>query len=265
MASFDPGAGLADVLQRRLDSWQTSPPSSQFQAYGPLNMYLTHKYPPSRFLVKPQSLLRATRESDMADMTDDPEEDNDDVTSNDSNESLYSIDSRGVAVLKKHARYPDFSVDRNYGDPNLDEIAVIVEVASMLRIEGETQAFIDEFKDTVRYQLRKYLRRAAWRDSDLVDRCGGHPVLGIGVLGNEVCMLRAYPKTIERQPAAGQPRIVMLKFGSDWYDTIPLTLHITLALRHAGCKADCITERIRRISVEMLEAVSCQEKMAMGA
>ncbi len=59
MASFDPAANLPQRLQCRIDSWETDPPKSQFQVYGPLNAYLQcHKFRSEKFLVKPQALLR---------------------------------------------------------------------------------------------------------------------------------------------------------------------------------------------------------------
>jgi len=41
-----------------MEDWATGPPKSQFQQYGPLNGYLSIKFSPDRFIVKPQTLLR---------------------------------------------------------------------------------------------------------------------------------------------------------------------------------------------------------------
>src|SRR6266576_5288574 len=45
-------------LRSRIESWSYRKPKTQFQQYGPLNAYLSIKFPPDAFLVKPQALLR---------------------------------------------------------------------------------------------------------------------------------------------------------------------------------------------------------------
>lgn len=51
-------ANLPDSLVRRLNKWHLDPPTLQHKAYGFITAYLTALFPPTDFLVKPQSLLR---------------------------------------------------------------------------------------------------------------------------------------------------------------------------------------------------------------
>ena len=51
-------ANLPDSLVRRLNRWHLKPPTLQHKAYGPITAYLAAAFPPTNFLVKPQSLLR---------------------------------------------------------------------------------------------------------------------------------------------------------------------------------------------------------------
>ncbi|KAF8559478.1 hypothetical protein OG21DRAFT_1519345 [Imleria badia] len=58
-------------LRERIESWTYRPPKTQFQQYGPLNAYLSLKFAPDRYLVKPQALLRDmwdTTNMDQADL-----------------------------------------------------------------------------------------------------------------------------------------------------------------------------------------------------
>ncbi|KAJ4472114.1 hypothetical protein J3R30DRAFT_3407621 [Lentinula aciculospora] len=118
---------LPPRLQKHLDHWQTDVPKWQHQVYGPLNSYLTIAFPPSMFIVKPQSLLR----EQSASSPDDNDDDWDEGT------TLDSIDSRGQAVTETRS-YPDFCVDQYWGaddDSNLkaDIIRIIVEVGSRMK------------------------------------------------------------------------------------------------------------------------------------
>jgi hypothetical protein len=49
---------IPHCLRSRIESWIDKPPKTQFHQYGPLNAYLSIKFPPAKFLVKPQALLR---------------------------------------------------------------------------------------------------------------------------------------------------------------------------------------------------------------
>ncbi|KAJ3821812.1 hypothetical protein F5880DRAFT_1732486 [Lentinula raphanica] len=55
---FTPNLSMPTRLQTRLDDWSESPPKWQHKAYGPFNGYLSLRFPPDKFLVKAQSLLR---------------------------------------------------------------------------------------------------------------------------------------------------------------------------------------------------------------
>lgn len=49
---------IPDNLRRRFERWDVKPPKSQFQQYGPLTAFLSVKFSPTNFLIKPQALLR---------------------------------------------------------------------------------------------------------------------------------------------------------------------------------------------------------------
>ena len=51
-------ASVPEVLHKRIESWHYVQPKTQFHQYGPLNAYLSLKFPPDKFLVKPQALLQ---------------------------------------------------------------------------------------------------------------------------------------------------------------------------------------------------------------
>jgi hypothetical protein len=51
-------ASVPEVLCKRIKSWHYVQPKTQFHQYGPLNAYLSLRFPPNKFLVKPQALLR---------------------------------------------------------------------------------------------------------------------------------------------------------------------------------------------------------------
>ena len=69
MVLFDPNSHLGGRLQRRIDSWHDNPAKSQFSVYGPLNAYLQgHKFPPGKYLVKPQA--KVSEEQEEAPRTD---------------------------------------------------------------------------------------------------------------------------------------------------------------------------------------------------
>jgi len=57
-------------LRGRIEKWETSPPKTQYQQYGPLNAFLSIKFPPDRFLVKPQALLREIWQNTAPEDTD---------------------------------------------------------------------------------------------------------------------------------------------------------------------------------------------------
>jgi hypothetical protein len=92
---FDPEIGLPSRLQRRLDGWKINPPISQFEAYGPLNAYLTgNKFPTNMFLVKPQKLLRP----ECATSPDIDKELNSDDYNPEADCSFESFDSSGMQL-----------------------------------------------------------------------------------------------------------------------------------------------------------------------
>jgi hypothetical protein len=59
-----------EPLRQRIESWHQNPPKTQFQQYGPLNVYLCIKYPPKAFLVKPQALFRDLWTTDKMEQED---------------------------------------------------------------------------------------------------------------------------------------------------------------------------------------------------
>ena len=181
---MDPAAHLPKCLQERLDSWMQSPPKWQHQAYGPLNAYFSLKFPPSRFLVKPQALLR----------TEAPQADDDDEAGD---QSFDSIDSHVWSCLCKDALhwpnvkgakvtsarlYPDFNIDQYWGaddDTNKrpDIVRLVVEVASLKKNSPHAG---DLHAEAV-LQLRNYLETVGERwDKRLV---------GLAILGKEAYLM----------------------------------------------------------------------------
>jgi hypothetical protein len=61
---------IPDRLRSRIGSWEETTPKTQFQQYGPFNAFLSIKFPPTAFLVKPQALLREMWTQDNMDDAD---------------------------------------------------------------------------------------------------------------------------------------------------------------------------------------------------
>ncbi|CAA7268222.1 unnamed protein product [Cyclocybe aegerita] len=205
MALFDPAARLPRRLQSRLDSWYTDPPKSQFQVYGPLNGYLQgHKFTTTKFLVKPQALLReedaSNTEADTTGSDDAPDDNDNDGDGNNSDndndgvgedEDEYedgyedgdgagdrSFDSQGVSVTDEK-KYPDFTICQYWGpdldiNPKADIIRVIIEVGSDERMLWQV------YRKTVIY--------LEWAGK----RWHGE-VLGIAIVKNRVSLIRNNP------------------------------------------------------------------------
>ncbi len=55
-APNDPDVPMS--LKARIGKWKDSPPSSQFQQYGPLNKYFNRKFKRDTHMTKPQSIFR---------------------------------------------------------------------------------------------------------------------------------------------------------------------------------------------------------------
>ncbi|KAJ3847510.1 hypothetical protein EV368DRAFT_69047 [Lentinula lateritia] len=161
---FAPDLNLPPRLQRRLDNWRKDVPKWQHQMYGPLNSYLTIRFPPDKFIVKPQCLLR----EEIATVEEDWEE----------GVSMDSIDSHGDTRL-----YPDFCIDQYWGadndrNPRADVIRVIIEVGSK-----ETGSIRKKTsKNAIISQLRSYMQLAG------PQRWQGR-LLGVAMLGAEVFLL----------------------------------------------------------------------------
>ncbi|KAJ3933856.1 MAG: hypothetical protein NXY57DRAFT_997146 [Lentinula lateritia] len=165
---FAPDLDLPPRLQRRLDNWRKDVPKWQHQMYGPLNSYLTIKFPPDKFIVKPQCLLR----EEIATVEEDWEE----------GVSMDSIDSHGQPVGDTRL-FPDFCIDQYWGadndrNPRADVIRVIIEVGSK-----ETGSIRKKTsKNAIINQLRGYMQLAG------PQRWQGR-LLGVAMLGAEVFLL----------------------------------------------------------------------------
>lgn len=113
----------------------------------------------------------------------------------------------GAHVSNDEPLYPDFTVDRFWGVPRdedrADEIAIVVEVASLLRIfdgsedlqkykgiESMWTPSARRFKRSIIAKFESYLRRA-------VQRSGRKKVLGLLFLGPEVLIAIAEPPAVE--------------------------------------------------------------------
>ncbi|KAJ6607145.1 hypothetical protein B0H10DRAFT_1956495 [Mycena sp. CBHHK59/15] len=158
---IDPQANLPARLQLRLDEWRHNPPTSQFSVYGPMAAYYHHKFPTSRFLVKPQAFLSPEAPPNAP--------------------GHHRIDSHGAAVTETK-RYPDFTICQYWGadsdeNPRGDVIRVISEIGTNERD-----------KDTVIRKLEMYLIIAG------AIRFDTH-LLGIGQVKNEVFLIENVPNT----------------------------------------------------------------------
>ncbi|EPQ52050.1 hypothetical protein GLOTRDRAFT_140513 [Gloeophyllum trabeum ATCC 11539] len=182
---FDPAQNLPQRLQERIDAWEHSPPKHQHQVYGPLNAYLSLKFGPEQFLVKPQALLRKETAEGLIGLEDLAEGDGEGeggdergVTEEEDSEevgdvSFESVDSHGVAVTKEK-RYPDFNIDQYWGadtdeNPHADIVRVVIEVGSSERDRWAVTRQLTEYVDWVGTRAHEKL-------------------LAVGLAGNKVIM-----------------------------------------------------------------------------
>ncbi|KAJ3805282.1 MAG: hypothetical protein NXY57DRAFT_263424 [Lentinula lateritia] len=197
---FAPRLNLPPRLQERLDNWRDAIPKWQHQVYGPLNSYLSIRFPPDQFIVKPQCLLR----EELA-TVDQPWEGGVSVDNVgqpwEEGVSVDSVDSHGQPV--GHTRlYPDFCIDQYWGadddsNPRADVIRVIIEVGSEKTgsIRGKTS------KDEIEAQLEIYMLLAG------PQRWEGR-LLGVAMLGAEVLLL-------EMRDDVGSNEAATLNFEND--------------------------------------------------
>ncbi|KAF8816117.1 hypothetical protein BYT27DRAFT_6476384 [Phlegmacium glaucopus] len=190
---------IPENLRKRFENWDENPPKTQFQQYGPLNAFLSIKFPPNNFLVKPQALLREIWELPQGNIPEDIEsyrailEGRIDPTMDieqDAVENIQrrvSVDSQNALVLKDKIYYPDFVVTSygNAADPDGegDIIRLIVEVGSLGR---DLNPPSDKAKKAVVHQVRNYLYvmgRMGYRWKD--------KAVGMAIVGTEVSILKS--------------------------------------------------------------------------
>jgi hypothetical protein len=128
-------------------------------------------------------------------------------------------------VSNEHPFYPDFTIEEYWGadvdsNPHPDSIRVVMEVASVVRLEVITKSYeepqkaLAEFGEQVITQLGRYIDRAGAKGPDRV--------LGVTILGNQVA-LREF-----RDGKTG----VILDIGTDWFDFFdPRFVHHLNAVR----------------------------------
>ncbi|KAJ3839902.1 hypothetical protein F5878DRAFT_640803 [Lentinula raphanica] len=187
--SFAPTLGMPSRLQKRLDDWKEHPPKWQHKAYGPLIAYLSVRFPPDKFLIKAQSLLR---EEDATPDAGDGDESEDIWTEG---HSFSSVDSRGQPVSGKYV-YPDFCVNQYWGadddsNPKADVIRIIMEAGSVgktstrdraKKLENPNPKLKEKTQSDMLVQLKAYMDLAG------PQRWDGR-LLGIAILGNEAYLL----------------------------------------------------------------------------
>lgn len=68
MVDFDPDdANIPQKLRNRFTNWATDVPRLQYSQYGPINKYLSLKFPDA--MVKPQGLIRPIRPDNEREVT----------------------------------------------------------------------------------------------------------------------------------------------------------------------------------------------------
>ncbi|KAH0825803.1 hypothetical protein J3R83DRAFT_8866 [Lanmaoa asiatica] len=193
MPAFPNDPAIPLRLRNRLQSWATAPPATQFQQYGPLNAFLSVKFPPAQYLVKPQALLReislAVGEEEahaiLSGRVDDPNMDVDGIREVQQQIDLrrLSVDSTGAFVHPNAKSYPDFVVT-SYGEGSgHDVIRLVIELGSLgrqLTLPSETE------KEAIEEQLLGYLaimgqKSYRWENG----------AAGIAIIGTQYLVLRA--------------------------------------------------------------------------
>ncbi|KAF8970971.1 hypothetical protein BDZ97DRAFT_1914421 [Flammula alnicola] len=189
---------IPDLLRARIEGWNDRPPKTQFHQYGPLNAYFSINFPPVRFLVKPQALLRElwdTTNLEVEDVealrsiilrTEDETMDIDDEVKADIKRRA-SIDSQGALVHVDKCHYPDFVVTAYgpggvYGEDE-DVIRLVVEVGSLGR---DLRPPSKEDKDNVVKQLNRYLLVMGKMGFRWADKA-----VGMCIIGTEVAIVKS--------------------------------------------------------------------------
>ncbi|KAN0082416.1 hypothetical protein V8E55_008211 [Tylopilus felleus] len=185
-------------LRERIESWTYRPLKTQFQQYGPLNAYLSLKFPPDRFLVKPQALLRDLWDTENMEQGDvealkaiilglkDDTTDIDDEMAEDMKKRA-SIDSQGVIVHADKRHYPDFVVTAYgqggvYGEDS-DMIRLVIEVGSLGR-ELKPASIHD--KASILKQMTRYLFVMGKMGFRWADKA-----VGMCIVGTEVAIMQS--------------------------------------------------------------------------
>ncbi|KIL68280.1 hypothetical protein M378DRAFT_196726 [Amanita muscaria Koide BX008] len=179
---FDPDDdNIPQKLRNRFLSWMTEVPRLQYSQYGPINKYLTLKFPDA--MVKPQGLMRPIMtEREVQIVVGQDGILGEDGLLDVGNISDISIDSTGQYVSKEEKRYPDFIVASYYDDnEKYDKIRLIVEIGSLHKREAAS----NNVKKEIQKQLHEYMvllgdEGARWATN----------VLGVAILGTEVCFSR---------------------------------------------------------------------------
>lgn len=180
---FDPDDdNIPQKLRNRFLSWVAEVPRLQYSQYGPINKYLTLKFPDA--MVKPQGLIRpimTEREVQIVIGQDGiVREDGPPVDVR--NIRGISIDSTGQYVSNEEKHYPDFVVASYYeNDEKYDKIRLIVEIGSLQKREEPSQ----NVKREIQKQLHEYMVLLGEEDARWATN-----VLGVAILGTEVCFSR---------------------------------------------------------------------------
>jgi hypothetical protein len=190
MVSFDREANIMPKLRERIEGWDLDVPRLQNSQYGPMNTYLTHKFPNG--MVKPQALIREI----VADGVMEVMMDNDDEAVLEDIGNI-SLDSTGIFIPvsvrfsltrlsgqivsnQEMKRYPDLVVVSYYRDKP-DKIRVVMEIGSVHDRAGATE----RHKEKVQKQLQEYMV--------LLGEEGGRwakPAIGVALVGTEVSFSR---------------------------------------------------------------------------
>ncbi|KAI5983131.1 hypothetical protein EDD15DRAFT_2557239 [Pisolithus albus] len=185
---------IPERLCNRIESWALQPPKSQFQQYGPLNAFLSIKFPPSDYLVKPQALLRAIYPGIPAENAHagipvrNVDEDGVAELVMEVEEGRVSLDSNNAVVVKAEKTYPDFvvtaygDVARPHEDNDGDVIRLIIEVGSIKPSASEAKT-----KQEIQLQLYEYLKVTGGKGY----RWKGD-IIGIAILGTEFSILKPW-------------------------------------------------------------------------
>lgn len=194
-------ASIPPLLRERIERWGDALPKSQFQQYGPLNAVFSIKFPPFKFLVKPQALLREALDLSAEDTKAiqsgllDPAMDTDAVEEIRTavKQGRVSLDSNDAFVLNQK-RYPDFVVTI-YGqamstgpaDRDGDAVRLVVEVGSVGHGDVRyMEALKKAQKKAITEQLLGYLDTLGpdglrWKEK----------AIGIGIFGTEFVALQS--------------------------------------------------------------------------